>query len=197
MLAAALLLGSPTPTHATTLEASASPFTGDPLTVSILIDDERDPGNLVIELAVDGGGNTADLRGLFAHVADESLLTGLSVLGDDVSPLIASADGVINPGRGNNLNGGGSPCPCDLGIEIGSAGIGRDDIQSVTFTLTHATESLDVSLFDGQLFGVRATSVGASDGPRNGSSKLFGVVPEPTTAVLMMLGLAGLSARRR
>ncbi|MAG34068.1 MAG: hypothetical protein CL908_24575 [Deltaproteobacteria bacterium] len=58
------------------------------------------------------------------------------------------------------------------------------------------TASLDVSLFSGQKFGVRVTSVGSADSGRGGSSKLIGVVPEPTTALLTMLGLAGLSLRR-
>jgi hypothetical protein len=103
---------------------------------------------------------------------------------------------VINLGGGSNLNGGGSPCFCDIGIEIGSPGIGKDDIQSVTFTLSHDSESLDISLFEDQDFGVRATSVGDAGGSRNRSSKLIGVVPEPSTAILMLLGLAGLAGVR-
>ena len=98
-------------------------------------------------------------------------------------------------GGGSNLQGGGSPCPCDLGIEIGSPGLGHgDDYQSVTFTLSHASLDLDVSLFQGQSFGVRATSVGDVDGSREGSSKLIGVVPEPSTALLALLGLSGLAS---
>lgn len=177
------------------VEASADPFTGDPLSVSITIDDEADPGNLVITLAVDEGGNTGDLRGFFAHIADESLLGGLSVTGTGITQSEFDANNVINLGGGNNLNGGGSPCRCDLGLEIGTPGMGSDDYQSVTFTLSHASESLDVSLFSEQYFGVRATSVG-QDGSRGGSSKLIGVIPEPSTGVLMMLGLAGLARRR-
>jgi len=182
---------------ASTINASASAFTGDPLEVSIEIDDDADPGNLVITLEVDGDSDTGDLRGFFAEVTNESLLSGLSVSGDQVTGSRFEADAVINVGRGSNLNGGGSPCPCDLGVEIGDPGIGRgDDFQSVTFTLSHDTEDLTVDFFSEQLFGVRVTSVGDEDGRRGGSSKLIGLVPEPSTAVLAFLGLAGLASVR-
>ncbi|MCR9094281.1 MAG: PEP-CTERM sorting domain-containing protein [bacterium] len=181
---------------AAVIEATASSFTGDPLSVSVTIDDEADAGSLVITLSVDESESTADLRGFFAHVADESLLAGLSVSGASVGSATFAANDVINLRRGNNLNGGGSLCPCDLGLEIGSPGIGSDDIQSVTFTLSHATESLSTSFLSGQAFGVRATSVG-TDGSREGSSKLVGVVPEPSTSLLLLMGLAGLAGSRR
>jgi len=181
------------------VEATATPFTGDPLTVAVSLDDGADPGNLVITLDVTGG-SIGDLRGFFAQVADESLLAGLSASGFNVSESVFDANSVGKVGGGNNLNGGGTPCPCDLGIEFGSPGIGRDDIQSVTFTLSHASQALDASLFSEQAFGVRATSVGPHGGGRNGSSKLSGVfpvIPEPSTAVLMTLGLLGLAIPRR
>jgi len=179
---------------AATAAATASAFTGDPLSVSIEIDEEIDDGNLVITLEVDDG-DIGDLRGFFAHVTDESLLDGLSVSGSRVTGSVFDANGVINLGRGSNLNGGGSPCPCDLGVEIGDPGIGGgDDYQSVTFTLSHASEDPTLSLFEDQEFGIRATSVGGDYGGREGSSKLIGIVPEPSTAMLAMLGLIGLAS---
>jgi hypothetical protein len=182
---------------AATSFASASSFTGDPLTVSVEIDDAVDPGNLVITLEIDDEDRMGDLRGFFAEVTDESLLSGLSVSGDEVTGSRFEADSVINLGGGSNLNGGGSPCPCDLGVEIGDPGMGRgDDYQSVTLTLSHVSESLSLDLFADQYFGVRVTSVGGGDEGREGSSKLIGVVPEPSTTVLMLLGLGGLAASR-
>ncbi len=181
---------------ATTVTAQASPFTGDPLSVTLSIDDAASPGDLVITLSVDSGYR-ADLRGFVAHIADESLLAGLSVAGPSVTGSVFSANAVIDLGQGANLQGGGTPCPCDLGVEIGAPGIGHgDDFPVVTFTLSHTTANLTVDLLAGQFIGVRATSVGGDSGSRNGSSKLVAVVPEPSTAVLMLLGLAGLTLTR-
>ncbi len=192
-----LLLAAPL-AGASILSSTASSFTGDPLRVAIQIDDEADPGNLRITLSVEGDGEIGDLRGFFAHVADESLLPGLSVHGDLIRGGVFDADGVSDVGRGANLNGGGSPCPCDLGIEIGNPGIGRgDDFPSVLLTLSHVSEDLTVALLRDQEFGIRATSVGSLDGSRGGSSKLVGVVPEPSTAMLMLLGLGGLASITR
>jgi hypothetical protein len=196
-IAGLLLLAAPL-AGASILSSTATSFTGDPLTVAIQIDDETDPGNLQITLSVVGEGDIGDLRGFFAHVSDESLLPGLSVTGDLVRGSFFDANDVINVGRGSNLNGGGSPCPCDLGIEIGNPGIGRgDDFQSVMLTLSHVSEDLTVALFRDQPFGIRVTSVGSIDGSREGSSKLIGVVPEPTTATLMLFGLGGLASVSR
>lgn len=181
---------------ATTVTAQAFPFTGDPLSVTVSIDDAASPGDLVITLSV-APGYQADLRGFFAHIADETLLAGLSVAGAAVTDSAFSANAVIDLGQGANVQGGGTPCPCDLGVEIGGPGIGQgDDFQVVTFTLSHSTANLTVDLLAGQSIGVRATSVGGESGDRNGSSKLVTVVPEPSTAILSLLGLAGLALKR-
>lgn len=196
---AALWLTPASRASATVIEGTAWTFTGDPLEVSLTVDDAAVPGDLVITLSIAGTGSTGDLRGFFAQVSDESLLSGLSVTGPEVSGTSFFANGVKVVGPGNNLNGGGSPCPCDLGVEFGSPGIGHDDLRSVTFTLSHVTASLDASFLAEQSFGVRVTSVG-DDCSREGSSKLSGqiaAVPEPGTGLLMGLGLAGLAAAAR
>ncbi len=198
-LIAALGVTAADSVSATVLHASASSFTGSPLNVSLQVDDATVPGDLVITLEVTGPGATiGDLRGFFIQVANESLLSGLSVTGAHVTGTSFLANAVTAVGSGNNLYGGGSPCPCDVGVALGTPGIGSDDLRKVTFTLSHATESLDVSFLSGQDFGVRATSVG-SGRCRSGSSKLAGVVsvvPEPGTALLIGLGLAGLAGSR-
>ena len=128
---------------------------------------------------------------------DDSLLAGLSVVGADVTDF--QVGGVTGVGPGNNLNGGGSPCPCDIGVEIGTPGMGKDDLRMTVFDLTHNSQPLDLSLFEGQSVGVRLTSVG-EPGERGGSSKLSGSVPEPGTALLLasgVFGLAGIGRRSR
>lgn len=182
------------PAGATVIETTATPFTGDPIEVRITFDDEgAGDGEIWIGVEV-AGGYEGDLRGLFLNLADDSLLAGLEVTGPDVTRVRKGS--LLNLGHGSNLNGGGTPCPCDLGIEFGSPGIGADDIASTWVVLSYEGVDLDVSLFSEQLVGVRVTSVG-TDGRRNGSSKTVAMVPEPHTAGLVSLGLVALARLRR
>jgi hypothetical protein len=187
-LAFGALVGSAaTPAAATRIEATASTFIGVPLDVLLTVDDGIDPGKLVMTLEVTGpNGTLADLVGFLAHVNDESLLSGLSITGPDVSDVEILANQIGGPG-------GRSPCYCDLGFDLGTPGILQDDLRAVTFTIAHATQALDVSFLLGRSFGVDASSVGPN---RDRRSRLVGVVPEPGTALLMGLGLAGLASVR-
>lgn len=185
---------------ATVIQTTATSYAGDPAEVALSIDDAAVPGSLVITLAVSGPGETiADLRGFFLHVVDESLIAGLSVAGPDVSGSRFLANAVSGVSNGKYFNSIKMPCPCDLGVEFGTPGIGRDDLQQVTFTLSHTSVPLDLSFVASQQFGVRLTSVGTLANGREGSSKLKGtipVVPEPSTALFMGLGLAALAGSR-
>lgn len=189
LAAIALGFGIAGTASATRIEATALTFIGDPVEVRLQVDDAIDPGKLVLTLEITGpGGTLGDLIGLVAHVNDESLLPGLSATGPYVSGSMFLANQLGGPG-------GASPCYCDLRLEFGTPGILQDDLRSVTFTLAHATQALDVSFLVGRSFGVDADSVGIGQ-DRNGLSRLVGVVPEPTTALLMGLGLAGLASVR-
>ncbi len=194
-LGAAVLLGLAAPAKAATLSFTIDEFSGDAADVRITLDDGAADGTLALTVAVLSG--LADIRGIFFDVADDSVQAGLQVLGSAVSEVAFGH--VIDLGNGANLNGRSSPCPCDVGVEIGTPGIGSDDYQSVTLGLMHETLDLDLSLFSEQVFGVRLTSVG-DECRRGGSSKLGGrapVVPEPSTAALAGLGLTLLAAGRR
>ena len=184
-----LLLGSSA--GASTIQTLLHPFTGDDAEVRITLDDTS-AGAGRIEVTVEVTQSIADIRGVFFNLANDALLEGLTVTGQNVTSY--GVGDVRKQGHGDNLNGGGSPCPCDLGIEIGRPGMGKDDIWSTTFVISHP-DGIGLDAFLGQEVGVRLTSVGRD---REGSSKLSGVVvPEPTTASLLALGLLGLALRRR
>lgn len=185
---------------ATVIQTTATSYVGDPAEVALTLDDAAVPGSLVITLAVSGPGETiADLRGFFLHVVDESLIAGLSVAGPDVTGSRFLANAVSGVSNGKYFNSIKMPCPCDLGVEFGTPGIGHDDLQQVTFTLSHTSVPLDLSFVASQQFGVRLESVGTLADGRAGSSKLKGtipVVPEPSTALFLGLGFATLAASR-
>jgi len=158
--------------------------------------DQLDDGTLRITASVfdnrnDGKTDTADIRGIFFHMAgidddatddawvqkltvtgvgaSATLINGVSLDGDDVAAV---------PEGSNNDNMNGRPLtPYDVGIGIGTSGMSNDDVKSVTFILDHATDNLTLEHLAQQGFGARLTSVGIQGGSRGDSLKLWGVAP--------------------
>jgi len=122
---------------------------------------ETADGNLDFTVDVLGTAkHAADLRGLFFHLADESGLAGLKILGGDglITGTQIKPKGVIDLGNGNNLHGAANPF--DVGIAFGTAGKGQDFIKDpVHFTLD-AENPLTLDDISHVLFGARLTSVG-------------------------------------
>ncbi len=156
---------------------------GDPLQVHVTLQEVANGllTGVQITLNVDAAYQ-ADLRGAYFHLSDETLLSGLQLAGTHLTAQQIDANNVKNVGNGNNINGqvantfGGF----DVGVSIGSPGIGQgDDFPSFTFVVSHATQSITESLFHELPFAIRATSVGPAGGSRDGSSKLAGYVPTP------------------
>jgi hypothetical protein len=199
------------PANAVSMNFTINDFTGADTQVKFTLDDAI-AGSGKVQFKVDylstGSNTIADIRGVFFNILDNSLLSGLQVVGTDVTNKQFGPAGTVNSvGSGsNNLNGGGGSF--DAGVEIGQEGIGRGkgDIQSTIFTLSHSSKALTLAQFSQENFGVRLMSVGSGT-KRGDSSKLKGQapyyiapppppkkVPEPTTVVA--LGLFAVGALR-
>lgn len=159
------------------IEDPSTPVTG------ALIGSVADGSGLLINVygeEVDGGVHltvkvmegVADLRGFFMDVGDST--EGVSVDGVASRDVKIGDESVTSVGsRDNNMNGTGETF--DVGVEIGTAGIGKDDVSQASFTIDGVT----LEDLDGLTFGVRATSVGEE---RDDAVKLLGefdTVPEP------------------
>ena len=112
-----------------------------------------------------------DIRAVFFNIADDSLVNKLGVSGDDdVTDYAFKANQIDKElGQDANIKGGGNKYKYDAGVEIGTQGKSKDDIQSTIFTISHATEELDIEDFLNQEFAVRLTSVGDPFGGREDS----------------------------
>ncbi len=148
---------------------------------------ENADGTLSFNVSQAAGGIIGDLRGLFFDVnavADGALASSLSIsAASAVSTLTTGNDSITNLGNGSNMNGltsSNGDGGFDGGINIGSAGIGSDDIRSFSFTMGSSTRGLTLDDFANVDFGVRLTSVGTLGGTRSDSSKLL----ETTSAAI-------------
>lgn len=190
------VVGLATAASAATVTATATSTGSHPIDGTLTIDDAADPGNLVISFTLNA--IQGDIRAFLAQIADESLIPGLSVVGYNNRASQFKEDGIGKATKSRGLGQPGSACPCDFGLKF-PAQTGK----TVSFTLTHATVDLTLDLFYGQDFAIKAAKIQTANGPSNGKSKglktailqgqVPNVIPEPTTAVLMVLGLGGLS----
>ena len=128
------------------------------------------------------GGIIGDLRGIFFDLADESILKSLSVSAAS-SDIRIGDDSIKDLGDGANMNGlTGSDKGYDVGIEVGTAGIGKDDIQSYSFSLSSSARALTLSDVSNVDFGARLTSVGTVGGARADSSKILEITSQAVDA---------------
>lgn len=136
------------------------------------------------------GGIIGDLRGLFFDVADESVLKSLVITAASTDIRIGD-DSIKDLGDGSNMNGLlGTDKGYDIGIEIGTSGIGKDDVRSYSFTLDSTARDLTLQDFANVDFAARLTSVGTIGGQRADSSKIL----ELTSQALDLSGATALVA---
>ncbi len=211
-MAAAMVLAASSSARAG-LIVTLDEFTGSDLRVRLTFSELTGPDagkiGLLAEVVTDPlFPNVGDLRGVFMNFSADSgpLFSGLTVTGPDVTDFEFHANSVTSTGGDNNINPGG---PFDIGVELGSPGIGSNDIHSTSMVFASSGPlTLDNFPVPAWNFGARATSVGQPDGSRSGSSKLLGtgffiplpqpdpvdpqsspMKPEPATAALVLLGL--------
>ncbi|MCC5652241.1 hypothetical protein LC609_20935 [Nostoc sp. XA013] len=172
------------PANAASMNFTINDFTGADTQVKFTLDDAIEgPGKVQFKVDYLSTGNNkiADIRGVFFNILDDSLLSGLQVVGTDVTAKKFGPAGTVDSvgDSNNNLNGNGKETNFfDAGVQIGQEGIGqgKGDIQSTIFTLSHSSQALTLTQFSQQNFGVRLMSVGSGT-KREESSKLKGQAP--------------------
>ncbi len=132
---------------------------------------------------VGAGAYLGDLRGFFFDVADETLINTLSTTANPLLTELAQGnDSITNLGDGANMNGlVGDSGGYDVGVEIGTSGIGTNgnDVRNFSFTLDSSARDLTLADFANVTFGIRITSIGQDvngdgtiDTSRTGSAKV-------------------------
>lgn len=184
-IASLTVVSSFSPAEAASFSFDTNNFTGSDAKVTITLDDQAAGAGKIqfsVKMAADSPA-IGDLRGIFFNIANDALLSGLQFSGTDITSTVKSAGSVTSVGSAN-LNGNGNTHVFDIGVEIGENGLkgGKDDFQTTTFVLSHASQALNLSLFSQQDFGIRMTSVGTGN-KREGSSKLVGTSPLPPVSV--------------
>lgn len=199
------------PAQATMISYDLKSFTGDPMEMTLTINDTSLGGYLRFDLAVDASttGNIGDLRGFFFNIDPFApALAPSDFFGTHLTQVLISDDSLASAGSGNTIVPAGL---FDVGIEFGTPGITPDDIQSASFYMSTkggaiTLDSLTSEADDmGFFFAARFTSVGIEGSEREGSSKisLLGAgspVPEPSTMILLgtgMMGIVGLMRKRK
>lgn len=181
------------PASAMTTFFNLSSFTGTPADVRVEINDGILPGLIQFKVDVIANPNIGDIRGVFFNWdTTPAGFTGADIVGADVTGFGFDTN---NLGNGATVN---PHSPFDLGVKIGTPGIGSDDIRSTIFTIADRGVLTAGSFTE---VGARLTSVGLEGSSRSGSSKLSGTpetpIPEPTTMALLIGGLLGGGVLRR
>lgn len=136
-------------------------------------------GQIVLQFDVevlDTSGQIGDLRALYFDIEGVDA-TVLNFSGDDITDSAAAEEGITTLGQDTNMKGSAikESGAFDVGLEFGTMGIGNDDIQSTSFTLSLEGVGMSLEMLNLSDFGIRYTSVGEEGGSRDGSSKIVEV----------------------
>jgi len=175
---------------------------GTPADVRVTLDDSGDVITGTVTVLSSATDPVADIRAVYFNLVNLGGLTPASIAaaisGAEVTDTAVDTQG-FEFGGGANINPLG---PFTIGIEIGTAGIGTDDVLTTTFVINNA----DLALTNFAEAGVRLQSIGLADSNREGSGKFLddgGLIipddstdiPEPSTYALISSALAGLFLR--
>lgn len=131
------------------------------VTVTEVINPSTGFRELEFSLTAEVSGDVeADIRSLYFHMADESVLGSLSITGDDVTGSAIQANGVnsVGNGKGNggNVKGKGNKADgYDVGVNFGTPGMGQDSIETTSFTLASSLGDLNLDILSEMGFGLR------------------------------------------
>ena len=180
----------------TALAASSTLTLTDPggsgFGATISFDDGLDPGNLSIEIDALPTGLGGDLLAFSMRYDVNDYYPDLEAIGSDIGATRAWFSGTV-----------GDRCPCNILANFGGPDLFEaTGLAGTQLALVHPTETIVLDTLAGSTFriflGFDANDVDAPGKLINGVKvlKLEGeitVVPEPSTAALMLLGLMGLS----
>lgn len=137
---------------------------------------ENEDSTLTFDIAV-VGDTTGDLRALFFDLSGFTVAEGdlyvVDQSGTDVTDTASGEASVDTLGQDANIKGSVSNKlgDFDVGIEFGTSGTGKDDIQTTSFTLASHSVDLTLDMLSFADFGFRYTSVG-TDEDRTASAKI-------------------------
>ncbi len=211
LVTAFFALALPSLANATSTSLDLSDPAGSGLGASLTIDDMLVPGSLSITISLTStNGSTGDLRFFMLDFSDSDLSPGLATVnGTDVYEKTFYS--TVGTGKGD-------ACPCRLEIDLGGPGRWEPTgLQTASFVVSYPTADLSLASIADDDFWIALGLDVPSGGPRlydddyddydddgYGTSTTFikldgkiSVIPEPTTAVLMLLGLTGLSVSTR
>lgn len=122
-----------------TIAVEVSSFTGDTASGKLILEETAAGINVTVQDVTP----MADIRGVFFNLADDSLLSGLQISGSNVTNSAFGLSGSISQ------DATVTPRSFEGNVEIGTSGIGADDINTTSFTLSHESETLTLDQFLG------------------------------------------------
>lgn len=196
---------------AATIQGTATGTDGsDSFTALVSVDDATTPGSLVFSLSIQGDDSNVKFKGFGSGLIDSASLADLTVVGSDVKSFF------FNTGQQPQKPGQPPIDPsctsCDMIVRFNKPPKNSTD-KSVSFTVSSATQQpLSLADFSNQDVAVLLQVKGAWN--TRGAAKGFffhdkkmmilegrigdsSTIPEPTTAVMLLLGLVGLSLGER